>query len=134
MTKLEIAALFAGLNLLILVILSFRVADFRRRNQIGLGDAGNALLLTRIRQQGNAAEYIPAGIAGLLFLALLDPVPLWLLEVAGVLLTGGRLLHPWGLARSTGASFQRIAGMMLTFAALLICALGAIWGAMQPVL
>jgi uncharacterized membrane protein YecN with MAPEG domain len=134
MTKLEIAALFAGLNLLILVVLGLRVANYRRANRIGLGDGGDPALLRAIRQHGNAAEYIPAGMIGLMFIALLDPVPLWCVELAGAALTIGRLLHPLGLAQSEGVSFGRVAGMMLTFLALLICALGAIWGAAAPLL
>ena len=134
MTKLEIAALFAGLNLLILVFLSFRVANFRRVNKIGLGDAGNPVLFRRMRQHGNAAEYIPAGMIGLMFIALLNPIPLWYLELTGVALTAGRLLHPWGLAQSEGASFGRVGGMMLTLLALVMCAGGAIWGAVAPIL
>ena len=134
MTKLEVAALYVGFNLLLLVFLGLRVANFRRANQVGLGDAGNPALLRLIRIHGNAAEWIPAGAVGLMFLALLEPVPILTVHVAGASLTAGRLLHLMGLTQAEGASFGRVAGMVLTFAALITCGAGSIWAALSPVL
>jgi len=134
MTKLEIAAIYAGLNLLLLAVLALRVANYRRTRRIGMGDGGDGALLRLIRVHGNAAENIPAGAVGLMFLALLDPAPSWLVQAAGLSLTAGRLLHAWGLTRAEGASFGRAAGMALTVLALAACGAGSIWAALKPML
>ncbi len=44
-----VTALYAGLLGLLMLILSFRVVAVRRATSIGLGDGGDALLLSRIR-------------------------------------------------------------------------------------
>ena len=58
-----ITALYAGLLGLLILVLAFRVVAVRRATEIGLGDGGNALLLSRIRIHGNAAEYVAARAA-----------------------------------------------------------------------
>jgi uncharacterized protein len=132
MTKLEIAALYAGLNILLLVFLGARVANYRRTNRIAFGYAGNEALERSVRAHGNAAEYIPAGLIGLLFLSLLDPVPALTMHVAGLSLTAGRAVHAYGII--AGVLAGRFGGMILTFLALLTCAGGLLWGAVAPVM
>ena len=46
-----VTALYAGLLGLLMLVLSFRVVAVRRATSIGLGDGGDALLLSRIRIQ-----------------------------------------------------------------------------------
>src|SRR5262245_11407605 len=134
MTKLEIAAIYAGVNLLLLVVLAVRVANYRRTKRIPFGDGADPALLRRVRIHGNAAEFIPAGIAGLIFLALLDPIPAWLVQTAGVALTAGRLLHAYALSQAEGAIVGRAVGMLLTLAALVVAGIGSIWAALSPLL
>ncbi|MBY0567826.1 MAG: MAPEG family protein [Hyphomonadaceae bacterium] len=116
MLRLEAAALYAGVNILILLVLAVLVVGGRRKHKITLGDGGNDDFSRAVRAHGNAAEYIPAGIAGLLFLALMDEtvVPFWLLHAAGISLTLGRILHGWGLHTGT-LNFGRMFGMILTW-------------------
>jgi uncharacterized membrane protein YecN with MAPEG domain len=116
MLRLEAAALYAGVNILILLVLAVLVVGGRRKHKITLGDGGNDDFSRAVRAHGNAAEYIPAGIAGLLFLALMDEtvVPFWLLHAAGISLTLGRVLHGWGLHTGT-LNFGRMFGMILTW-------------------
>lgn len=116
MLRLEAAALYAGVNILILLVLAVLVVAGRRKHKITLGDGGNDVFSRAVRAHGNAAEYIPAGIAGLLFLALMDEtvVPFWLLHAAGISLTLGRILHGWGLHTGT-LNFGRMFGMILTW-------------------
>lgn len=116
MLRLEAAALYAGVNILILLVLAVLVVGGRRKHKITLGDGGNDDFSRAVRAHGNAAEYIPAGIAGLLFLALMDEtvVPFWLLHAAGLSLTLGRILHGWGLHTGT-LNFGRMFGMILTW-------------------
>ena len=65
-----ITALYAGLLGILMLILAFRVVAVRRTTSIGLGDGGHALLLSRIRIHGNAAEYVPLALILMLILEL----------------------------------------------------------------
>ncbi|MBL8552351.1 MAG: MAPEG family protein [Hyphomonadaceae bacterium] len=133
MVRLEIAAIYAGVNILLLLALAVRVAGGRRRGKIVLGD-GDADFLRVQRAHGNAAEYIPAGIAGLTLIALLEPAaPLWLLHAAGASLTGGRILHAVGLAMGP-LNAGRVLGITLTWLAFLLIGGGLIYaGAAQQI-
>lgn len=115
MLRLEVAALYAGVNILILLVLAVLVVMGRRKHKIVLGDGANEAFTRAVRAHANAAEYIPAGLVGLLFLALLEPAaPTWLLHAAGISLTLGRLLHGLGLHTGT-LNFGRMFGMVLTW-------------------
>ncbi len=126
MVRLEIAAIYAGVNILILLVLAVLVVMGRRRHKIRLGDAGNEDFARAVRAHGNAAEYIPAGLVGILILALLEPAaPLWLLHAAGLSLTAGRILHGVGL--HTGVlNAGRMLGMVLTWVSYLLIGVGLI--------
>lgn len=134
MTNLHFAALYAGLNILLLVYLGVRTANLRRINKVGHGDAGNDQIRRAVRAHGNASEYIPAGAVGLLFLSLLSAIPAIVVHIAGLSLTLGRFIHAQGLSAADGPSFGRVAGMLLTIIALTVCAGGMIYAAVQPVL
>jgi uncharacterized membrane protein YecN with MAPEG domain len=126
MLRLEIAALYAGVNILILLVLAVLVVAGRRKHKIRLGDAGNEDFARAVRAHGNAAEYIPAGLVGILMLVLLEPAaPLWLLHVSGISLTAGRILHGFGL--HTGVlNAGRMLGMVLTWIAFALMGVGLI--------
>lgn len=115
MLRLEIAALYAGVNILILLILAALVVAGRRKHKIRLGDGGNQDFVRAVRAHGNAAEYIPAGLVGILILALMEPAaPLWLLHAAGISLTAGRVVHGFGLHAGV-LNAGRMLGMLLTW-------------------
>jgi len=126
MLRLEIAALYAGVNILILLVLAVLVMLGRRKHKIRLGDAGNEDFARAVRAHANAAEYIPAGLVGLLFVALMEPAtPLWLLHAAGISLTLGRISHAIGL--HTGVlNAGRMLGMVLTWLSYLLLGGGLI--------
>jgi uncharacterized membrane protein YecN with MAPEG domain len=131
MVRLEIAAIYAGANILILLLLAFFAAWARQRKQVVLGDGGDPDLLRAQRAHANAAEYIPAGIAGLTLLALLEPAsPLWLLHASGICLTAGRALHGIGLSLGV-LNAGRIVGVLLTWAALLMIGVGLVYAGLQ---
>jgi uncharacterized membrane protein YecN with MAPEG domain len=126
MLRLEYAALYAGVNLIILVVVAYLVIRLRRRHKISLGDGGNEALQRAIRAHANAAEYIPAGLAGLTLLSLMEPAaPVWLLHAAGISLTLGRILHPIGIYN--GSMLFRGPGMQLTFLSYVLMAGGLIY-------
>ena len=127
MQLLEAAAIYAGVNILILLVLSVLVVGGRRRHKISLGDGGNEAFGRAVRAHANAAEYIPAGIVGLVTLALFDPAtsPLFL-HACGLLLTAGRILHAIGL--HTGVlNLGRTLGMAFTWTAFLLIGGGLIY-------
>ncbi|HEY5106535.1 MAG TPA: MAPEG family protein [Caulobacteraceae bacterium] len=125
----QAAGLWTALQLLLLMVLSLLVVRQRQKHSVLLGDDGIPQLAHAIRAFGNAAEYAPAGIAGLIALAAVGAPPATV-HIAGALLLAGRLAHAVALSRSGGSSVLRSAGMLLTWVsyifeivALLICAL-----------
>lgn len=108
------AALWAGLNLLLFLVLSVQVTRQRRAHKVAVGDAGVEPVLRASRAFGNAAEYIPAGLAVLGLLVLVDSPPLSV-HLAGASLFLGRALHAFGMSRSTGVSLPRALGMVFTW-------------------
>lgn len=127
MLRLEIAALYAGVNILILLVLGVMVALGRRRHKIVLGEGENRDFARAVRAHANAAEYIPAGIVGILMLALLEPAaPLWLLHASGISLTIGRILHGAGL-HAGALNVGRVLGITLSWLAFLLIGGGLIY-------
>lgn len=127
MQLLETAALYAGINIFILLVLAVLVMMGRRKHKIVLGDGQNEAFTRAVRAHANAAEYIPAGLVGLVTLALFDPAtPVWLLHAAGISLTLGRILHGWGL-HAGAFNFGRAGGIMLTWLSYLLIAAGLIY-------
>lgn len=110
------AALWVGLHLLLLLILALLVVRQRQKHKVALGDEGIAELLQAIRAQGNAVEYIPPALIGLVVLELTG-APGLLVHVGGLVLFTGRVLHAIGLSNSGGVSMLRTAGVVLTWLA-----------------
>ena len=59
------AALWVGLHVLLLLILSVMVVRLRQKHRVSLGDDGIPELARAIRAFGNATEYVPAGLIAL---------------------------------------------------------------------
>jgi hypothetical protein len=118
---LQAAAFWAALHLLLMVGLAAGVIRLRRRLRVGVGDGGVPELTRAGRAFGNAAEYIPAALAGIVLVALIGaPGPL--VHGLGAALLAGRVSHALGLSRSTGATTARLIGMMLTFGVYIVTA------------
>lgn len=118
---LTITSAYAGLATLLFVVLSFRVIGTRRSARIGLGDGGNTLLLRRVRAHGNFAEYVPLCLL-LMAMAELQNSAAVTINIIGLLLIAGRLLHAFGVSRAPGKTPFRTIGMVMTFAALITAA------------
>ena len=110
------AALWVGLHLILLLVLSMLVVRQRQRHKVALGDGGVPELAQAIRAFGNATEYVPAAMVGIAVLALVEAPPL-AIHLTGFFLFAGRLLHGFGLSRSGGTSFARAIGITLTWLA-----------------
>ncbi len=114
-----ITPVYAALLALFFVFLSIRVALQRGAAKVALGDGGDRALLRRIRTHGNFSEYVPITLM-LMLLAELQQAPGWLINLIGVLLIGGRLLHAYAVSREPEPLSLRAAGMMLTLSAIII--------------
>ncbi|MDX1484099.1 MAG: MAPEG family protein [Alphaproteobacteria bacterium] len=118
-----LTATYGAVLALILVGLSVNVIRLRVRHRVSLGDGGVDPLRRAIRGQGNFSEYVPLTLILMLTLELLGQ-PAWLIHAAGGALLVGRIVHGVCFACFDRAMGLRRAGMALTFAAILIAALG----------
>lgn len=113
-------ALYAALNALIMLVLSILVVRARVRTKTTVGDGGKPEMAGPLRAHGNNSEYVP--VALILMWALASPLggSIWMIHGVGAPLTAGRLLHAFGLSRSTGPSTLRVLGMTLTWIAYIV--------------
>mgnify|MGYP001313603348 CR=1 FL=1 len=110
----QAVSLWAGLHVVLLLVLSVLVTRQRRKHRVEIGDGGVPALQQAIRAFGNATEYVPTALAGLAILALAGALPL-VIHPIGLVLFVGRVLHAIGLSRSTGATWLRAAGTLATW-------------------
>jgi uncharacterized membrane protein YecN with MAPEG domain len=109
-------ALWTGLHLILLLVLSLLVVRQRRKHKVALGDGGVPELAQAIRAFGNATEYVPSALIGLAVLAIVEASPL-AIHITGLVLFAGRVLHAVGLSRSGAATFPRALGILFTWLA-----------------
>jgi hypothetical protein len=115
-----IAAFYAGLSGLLLIVFALRVSLRRRQLKVGLGDGGDESLRRAIRVHANAVEWaLP--ILLLLALAELNRASPTLLHICGIALVAGRVIHALGLSRA-GRSSGRFVGIVLNSIALIVLA------------
>lgn len=117
----QVSFLYLGLSFFINFILTIRIIKLRRKHLIGIGTSGNEELARAVRAHGNFIEHAPLI---LLMLMALDYATssAYLIHALGLVLFIGRILHAYGLSKSAGKSFGRVAGMMSTFLVGLVCA------------
>ena len=120
-TSAHAAALWTGLHLILLLVLSALVVRQRQKHRVAVGDGGAPELLQAMRAFGNAQEYIPAGIAALAVMAVAD-APALAVHLTGLVLFIGRVTHAVALSASAGTSIGRAVGMTLTWLAYLFAA------------
>jgi len=113
------AALWVGLHLILLLVLSMLVVRQRRRHRIELGHGDIPELDRAIRAFGNASEYVPAGLVAIVVLAMAG-APILVIHAMGLTLLTGRIVHAFGLSRSGAASLPRAAGVMITWLAYIL--------------
>jgi uncharacterized membrane protein YecN with MAPEG domain len=113
------AALWVGLHLILLLVLSVLVVRQRRAHGVVLGDADIPALAQAVRAFGNATEYVPAGLIAIAVLAMVGAPPM-VVHLTGLVLLVARVSHAIGLSRSGGASVLRSAGVILTWLAYIL--------------
>lgn len=122
-------SLYAGLNMLLLVVLSALIVRLRVSLKVSIGDGAHPALALAIRAHGNAAETIPITLLLILIVALAG-APAIAVHALGLALTVGRGLHAWHFSHEGAPQWQRGAGMILTYLAQIMAALGLIAHAM----
>ena len=120
------AALWVGLHLILLLVLSVLVVRLRQKHKVALGDEGIPELARAIRAFGNATEYVPAGLIALAVLAINEDSALTV-HIVGLLLFSGRLIHAFGLSNSGGTSLPRAIGIVLTWIAYVFAAVALLF-------
>jgi uncharacterized membrane protein YecN with MAPEG domain len=113
------AALWVGLHLILLLVLSVLVVRQRRAHGVVLGDADIPELTQAVRAFGNATEYVPGGLVALAVLAMAGAPPM-IVHTMGLTLFVGRVAHAIGLSRHGGSSILRSAGVTLTWLAYIL--------------
>lgn len=126
MTSMQAATLYAGLFCLLMLILKANVGRVRTKHKVGFGDGGNQPLQRSLRVQGNAVEDVPVVLFGLLGLGALA-APVLLIHGLGASFLVGRILHAVGLGGSSGSSFGRSVGTLITALVMLATAIACIW-------
>jgi len=122
MTTPKITLLFASLQVLLMIVLLARVVRRRRHLRVGIGDGGDELLARRIRVHANFIENVPVAMTLMALLELSGLAAPWLWSLGGTLLIA-RVLHSIGLSGSSGESFGRFWGTLLTWVVLAAMAL-----------
>ncbi|WP_440873914.1 MAPEG family protein [Thalassotalea sp. PLHSN55] len=125
MPNLVFTGIYASLLGLLFIWLSIAVIRLRFKYKVGIGDGGHEDLSKAIRVHGNFGEYVPITLFLLLIFELNHADAIWV-HIFGCMLLAGRALHAFGLNKSIGTSYQRIAGVMLTFSTILLLSLGNI--------
>ena len=106
-----IVAIYASLCSLIIVWLSLRVIDYRRKYKVSVGDGGVEDLKIAMATQSNAVEYLPIGLV-LMFVLEFNGATAWLVHVIGISMIIGRVFHIKGMI---GKRLQyRVLGMRIT--------------------
>jgi len=121
MLSMLIVALYVGLNLILLCVLTMRVGQVRQSTKTSPGDGGHPVLFTRIRAHANYIENAPFALIGLLIVA--QPIfaaPAWLLHALGGGFTFGRIAHAHGMAQKDAGGIGRVIGTLLSLVIFLV--------------
>lgn len=122
-----VSAFYAAVIALMMLGLAYRVTGFRRRDSIGLGEAGSRDLQVAVRAHANLVEYAPLFLL-LLFIGEINGVGVSWLHGAGLLFVLSRFAHAWGLTESSGGVHPgRLFGTAGTWLAMLIMVVMLLW-------
>ena len=118
---------YAGIFGIMYLFLGFYVVKNRRLHRISLGTGKDVPALERaVWIHGNFSENIPLFLI-LLMLIEMHGTPYWLLHIFAIFMLVGRILHALGIRHKEGASRERFFGMLLTWLAILLASLVAIY-------
>ena len=110
--------------------MSIRTLRLRRGLKIAIGDAGNPTLLRAMRVHANFAEYVPLSLLLIFFVEAAGARSL-LVHFLCLCLLVGRASHAYGVSQATENYKFRVAGMALTFVALISASLFLLWATLM---
>ena len=109
-----LSPLYAGLLGLMFIGLSVRTVRIRRKLGIAIGDHGNPEMLRAMRVHANFAEYVPLALVLMLMLEI-QGVSAYIVNLLGIALVAGRVVHALGVSRHREDYHFRVIGMAMTF-------------------
>jgi len=118
-------ALYAGLLGLIGAWLFANVGKIKHAEKVAIGDGGNARVIRAMRGQANFVENVPLILILLMIAALLN-MPAIVIHVIGIAVVVGRFFHALHFTKDDAPGWQRAAGAMTSFFALVITSLSLI--------
>ena len=116
--SLTIVPVYAAVLALFFMYLSVSVIRSRGSEKVSLGDGGSPLVQRRMRVHGNFAEYVPFVLLLIAFFEL-QGGPDLRVHILCLLLLAGRLVHAYGVSSEPQKMPLRVAGMVMTFSALI---------------
>jgi len=126
-----VTAIYAAALGLLLIILSILVSRFRLKFNQGLGVSEDLDFQATVRAHANLVEYAPIGLI-MLAIAELNGVSVTLIYWIGLGFVVGRLLHAFGMVNGRGGPHKaRMAGILLTWLAIVLLAFLLVWNVYQ---
>lgn len=119
------ASLYGALLAFLYLGLTYYVIHGRWKYKVSLGDGGHPDLLSRMRIQGNFAEYVPFALL-LLFMVDMAGFHIFIIHILGVGLVLARILHAVGLLKK-GFNPARALGVVLTHLVIGACGGLLLW-------
>lgn len=117
-----VTGLYAGLLVLLLIVLAARVSLLRSKLRVGSGHGNDPQLARAIRVHGNAVEWV-LPLLLVMLVAELDGANRLFLHICGVTFVFARIAHAIGLSRTLKESSGRFWGMAATWLTILALAL-----------
>lgn len=111
---------YAGLLGLLFVFLTLRVVRLRWVYKVGIGDGGEHVLSKAVRVHSNFTEYVPLALL-LIYMVEMQYTSLVLMHGLGGALFVARILHAFGLSKTSKTSFGRAGGTIITTLILALC-------------
>ena len=125
MTALQVASLYVGLNLVILLILGINVIRYRVSTKTSLGIGTDPALERACRAHANGAEWTPGALIALVLMAMMG-APVMAIHAIGVTLTVARGIHGYGVASKDGPNLGRFLGALMTLVLYAVLGVGLV--------
>lgn len=112
---------YAGLLAILFLVLTLRVVKMRWKYKVGIGDGGEHELTKAIRVHANFIEYVPFALI-LIYMLEMQQTNVYLIHFLGAGLFLARVMHAFGLTKTSKTSFGRSGGAIFTLLLILITA------------
>lgn len=124
-----VVPIYASLLGLLFIKLNFNVIKARRLARVAIGDGGNPQLQRAIAVHSNFSQYVPIALLLLTFCEM-QQAPNLLIHLLATALLISRLLHAYGVSKTSENFKFRSTAMIMTFG---VIALSAIYLSVSPI-